>query len=131
MSVEAVRRFCMSLPHSTEQVQWGEHLVFKVGGKIYTILALEPSKHLMSFKVDPEAFAELTENEGIVQAPYCAKGQWVALEPVHPLTSAELQLLLRRSYDLVFAKLTKKLQAELSGKPKAKPRIKKASGKHA
>ena len=131
MNIESVRRFCLSLPHSTEQVQWGEHLVFKVGGKIYTILALEPAKHLMSFKVDPETFAELTENEGIVQAPYCAKGQWVALEPVHPLTLTELQRLLRHSYDLVFAKLTKKLQAELSGKSKTRPRAKKASGKHA
>ena len=103
-------------------MQWGEHLVFKIGGKIYTILALEPSKHLMSFKVDPETFVELTERDGIVQAPYCARGKWVSLEPEHPLSMSELQDLLRRSYDLVFAKLTKKAQAELGAKGKAKPK---------
>ena len=109
-----MRRFCLSLPGATEQVQWGEHLVFKVGGKVYTILALEPSKYLMSFKVEPETFDELIERGGMAQAPYCAKRQWVALEPEHPLSPPELTKLLRRSYDLVLAKLTKKLQAELT-----------------
>jgi len=69
MNIEWVRRYFMSMPNTTEQVQWGEHLVFKVGGKIYTILALEPAKHLMSFKVDPETFAEVAE----VQKPFIGK----------------------------------------------------------
>ena len=104
----------MSLPGATEQVQWGEHLVFKVGGKVYLILALEPSKYLMSFKVEPEVFDELIDRGGMAQAPYCAKRQWIALEREHPLSPAELTKLIRHSYDLVFAKLTKKLQAELT-----------------
>jgi predicted DNA-binding protein (MmcQ/YjbR family) len=114
VEIEFVRRFCLSLPGATEQVQWGEHLVFKVGGKVYLILALEPSKYLMSFKVEPEVFDELIERGGMAQAPYCAKRQWIALEPQHPLSPAELTKLLRRSYDLVFAKLTKKLQAQIT-----------------
>lgn len=116
-----LRRFCLALPHTTESVQWGEHLVFKVGGKVYLIAALEPSKYLMSLKVEPETFDRLVESDGIGQAPYCAKRLWVALEPHHPLTPAELMALLRRSYDLVFAKLTKKLQAQLSLPAKRSP----------
>ena len=42
MNTEWVRRFCMALPHTTETVQWGANLVFKVGGRIYAIAALDP-----------------------------------------------------------------------------------------
>src|SRR5689334_7270462 len=100
MNVDFLRRCCISYPHVTEHVQWGAHLVFKVDGKIFAIAALEPAKHIVSFKVDPEEFVELTERHGIVQAPYCAKGQWIALEPQHPLSAGELVALLRKSYDL-------------------------------
>jgi hypothetical protein len=31
MNLDSIRRFCMSLPHATENVQWGDDLVFKVG----------------------------------------------------------------------------------------------------
>ncbi len=31
-----------SLPHATEQVQWEDNLVFKVGGKMFAVAALEP-----------------------------------------------------------------------------------------
>jgi predicted DNA-binding protein (MmcQ/YjbR family) len=111
----------MALPGTTEQVQWGEHLVFKVGGKVFVILALEPTKYLMSFKVEPEVFDELIERGGMAQAPYCAKRMWIALEPHHPLSLAELTKLLRRAYDLIFAKLTKKLQSEITAKAPSKP----------
>ena len=64
MNIEWVRRFCMSLPHTTETVQWGADLVFKVGGKMYAVVALEPAPVCMSFKCSPEDFAELTEQIG-------------------------------------------------------------------
>ena len=40
MNVEWVRRYCMSLPHTTETVQWGYDLVFKIGGKMYAVAPL-------------------------------------------------------------------------------------------
>jgi predicted DNA-binding protein (MmcQ/YjbR family) len=113
MNVEWIRRYCMSLPHSTETVQWGDHLVFKIGGKIYAVAALEPAAITLSFKCAPEEFAELTERPGIIQAPYFAKGQWVALEGDDALTAAELKPLLKRAYELIFAKLPKKTQVAL------------------
>jgi hypothetical protein len=42
MSTEWVRRFCMKLPHTTEEVLWGGDLVFKIGGKMYAVTVLEP-----------------------------------------------------------------------------------------
>ncbi len=105
----------MSIPHTTETVQWGANLVFKIGGRIYAILALEPADHWISFKCSPEDFADLIEREGAVPAPYLARAQWVALESEDCVTRTELRRLLRAAYDQVFARLTKKVQRELRG----------------
>ena len=80
MSVDWVRRVCLSLPHVTENVQWGYDLVFKVAGKMFAVTPLEPAPHALSFKCTPEEFATLVERPGIVPAPYMARASWVALE---------------------------------------------------
>ena len=113
MEVDFVRRYCMALPHTTETVQWGANLVFKIAGKIYAMAALEPADHWLSFKCSPEDFAELCEREGIIAAPYLARAQWVALETENAISRPELKRILRQAYDLVFAKLPKKTQAGL------------------
>jgi len=120
MDVDFVRACCKSQPHCTETVQWGSDLVFKVGGKMFAVTSLEPAKVCLSFKCSPEKFAELTERPGIIPAPYMARAQWVALEYDDALSAAEIKRYLRQSYELVFAKLTKKMQGELSAAP-AKP----------
>jgi predicted DNA-binding protein (MmcQ/YjbR family) len=113
MNVEWFREQCLSFPHATEQVQWIKDLVFKVGGKMFAVAALEPGAHVFSFKSTPEKYAELIEIPGIIPAPYLARAQWVAFERPDALPRAEIKLLARQSYDLVFAKLPKKIQAEL------------------
>ena len=125
MDVEWIRKFCLTLPHSTEQIQWGNDLVFKVAGKMFAVVVLEPAPVWMSFKCSPDTFAELTEREGIRPAPYMARAQWVALASPDTLTPAELQQYVRSSYDLVFAKLPKKTQAALLKKPLDKKANKK------
>ena len=114
MNLEWVRKYCMALPHTTETVQWGGDLVFKIGGKMYAVAALEPGDHWLSFKCSPEDFAELVECEGVVPAPYLARAQWVALQTEDAVKAAGLKRLLRQAYDLVFAKLTKKARRELA-----------------
>ena len=115
MNIDWVREHCLSLPHATEAVQWGDDLVFKVGGKMFAVVPLEPSaaNHL-AFKCTPEKFAELTEIPGIVPAPYMARAMWVAFEDPNALRVDEIRALISESYDLVFAKLTKKAQQELT-----------------
>jgi predicted DNA-binding protein (MmcQ/YjbR family) len=114
MDIDWVRQFCLALPHSTETVQWGENLVFKVAGKIYAIASLEPGGPWLSFKCTPEEFGELTDRPGIVPAPYLARAQWVALETRAALPREEVRRLLRKSYELVLAKLPKKTRAALA-----------------
>lgn len=111
-----VRAFCLALPHTTEQVLWGDDLVFKIGGKMYAAMPLSPAPVKLSFKCTPEEFAELTERPDIIPAPYSARSHWIALQSMDALTRAEIERLIRQSYDLVFARLTQKLQAELSKK---------------
>jgi predicted DNA-binding protein (MmcQ/YjbR family) len=114
IDIDFLRRQCMSLAGTTEQVQWGYDLVFKVGGKMYAVAPLEPAPVCLSFKCSPEDFADLTERPGIIPAPYMARAQWVALEHEEALSAAEMKRYVRRSYELVRAKLPKKIQAELA-----------------
>jgi predicted DNA-binding protein (MmcQ/YjbR family) len=114
MNIEWIREYCLSLPLATEQVQWVKDLVFKIGGKMFAVAALEPGAKALSFKCTPEKFAELIERPGIVPAPYLARAHWVALESEAALPRSEAKRLLRESYGLVLAKLPKKTQAELA-----------------
>src|SRR5436190_1801538 len=112
MDLDDIRRFCLSLPHATEDVQWGNDLLFRISGKIFTGMSLEPPHSLM-FKCTPEKFDELIELDGIIPAPYMARNKWVMLERLDALSASELKRLIKISYDMIFAKLTKKAQVEL------------------
>ena len=114
MDIEQVQALCLSFPHVTEVVLWGNDLVFKIGGKMFAVTGLDPaSDHCLSFKCTPEEFAELVERDGIVPAPYVARYHWVALQRFSALSDRELTSLLRDAYDLVLAKLPKKVKAKL------------------
>ena len=115
MTIDWVRDQCLALPHVTEDVKWENNLVFSIGDRMFALTGLEPGEVWLSFKASPEVFAELSERPGIRPAPYLARAQWLAVERLDVLDPGELQQLLRQSYDLVLAKLTKKRQRELAG----------------
>jgi predicted DNA-binding protein (MmcQ/YjbR family) len=118
--VDWVRDLCLSFPHATEQVTWGVDLTFRISGKIFAVTVLEPAKVWLSFKCSPENFADLTEQAGVIPAPYLARAQWVALETKDALPKEELGVLLRESYNLVFAKLPRKAREALLQPPRAR-----------
>ncbi|MGE5110356.1 MAG: MmcQ/YjbR family DNA-binding protein [Acidobacteriaceae bacterium] len=121
MNVESIREFCLNLPHVTEVVQWGGHLVLKVGGKMFAVMALEPQDDVvLSFKATPDEFYEYQEQEGIVPAPYLARNQWLALERFDVLRDDELKELLGTSYRLVYEKLPKRAKEALDNGKTAK-----------
>jgi predicted DNA-binding protein (MmcQ/YjbR family) len=121
MDVDSLRKLCLSFPGTTEQIQWGYDLLFKVGGKMFAVTPLEPAPVCLSFKASPETFAELTERPDIIPAPYLARAQWVALQTRDALPTEELSLLLRNSYDMIVAKLPKKTrEALVSSRPSAR-----------
>ena len=114
MDAEWLRQLCLSFPGTTEQIQWGYDLLFKVGGKMYAITPLEPAPVCLSFKASPEKFAELTERQDIIPAPYLARAQWVALQTRDAVGREELAGLLRESYEMILAKLPKKMREAIS-----------------
>ena len=131
MDSESVRAHCLSFPHATENVQWGNDLVFKIAGKMFAVMALEgPVKYIMSFKCTEEKFNEVIEQEGMDPAPYMARNKWVAIERLDVLSDKELKSLLRKSYDLVVEKLPKRVREQLGAPTAAATRPKKSSRKN-
>jgi len=127
MNIDQLRQLCLSFPGATEQIQWGDDLLFKVGGKMFVVIPLEPARLWLTLKADPEEFAELTERSGIIPAPYLARAKWVSIESRDTLSQSEVATLLRKSYELVFAKLPEATKrAIISPSKKAKPQARKA-----
>jgi predicted DNA-binding protein (MmcQ/YjbR family) len=112
---ETIRRYCLTFPHTTENVQWGADLCLKVDGKLFVVTCLEPAPVRISFKCTPEMFVEMCERPGVRPAPYMARAQWVALEQLDTLPDSELRELIAESYRLVWERLPKKRQQQLQG----------------
>jgi predicted DNA-binding protein (MmcQ/YjbR family) len=119
MQIEELRKLCLGFPAVTEHEIWDNDLTFKVGNKMFAHGVLEVAPVWLSFKASDEKFAELLERQGVIPAPYLARAKWVALETRDAIPAAELSELLREAYDLVVAKLPKKIQASLTEKPKS------------
>ena len=101
--------FVAGLPGVTLHEQW-EALVAKVGGKVFCLLG-DTSCDIV-FKVGEIAFDGLTEMDGIGQAAYFAKRQWVRVTP-GALEEELLQGYVGESHRLIASKLTRKMRAEL------------------
>jgi predicted DNA-binding protein (MmcQ/YjbR family) len=115
MNLNKAKAVCRSLPGATEDIKWETNLVFSVGEKMFAVTGADGSDRGISFKVDDDRFLELTDRPGIIPAPYLARAKWVYIEDPKAIGDAEAAQLLKRSHELVFAKLTKKLQREIKG----------------
>ncbi len=134
MNVDAVRKYCLSFPHATEKLQWGETLCFKVEGavekKLFALMNLDAVPPGLCLKCSPERFAELTEIEGIVPAPYLGRYKWVLLESLDVLPACDIEDLIAQSYEMVVAKMRPaKIKPEKIKPAKIKQPRKKASAK--
>jgi len=101
----------MSLPAATQDLKWGDILVFSVADKMFG--ATHTDLKTFSFKVDADRFLELTDRPGMIPSPYLARHKWIKIVDPKLVNHDEAVALVRRSYELVFAKLTKKLQREI------------------
>ena len=112
MNIEDLRKLCSSLPAVTEDIKWGNDLVFSIGGKMFCAASLE-LPFTCSFKVKDEEFEELSNRNGFIPAPYSAKAKWVLVTDPSKLNKSEWKKYIKQSYELVKGKLTKKLRNEL------------------
>lgn len=115
MDERARRRLTAGWPGVEAGLKWEDDLVFTVAGKMFCVLCLRgPQAGALSFKVEDGRFLELTGQPGFVPAPYLARAKWVQVPDPARLPAAELRALVRRAYELVRARLPKKLQRELA-----------------
>lgn len=112
VDLEKLRASCLKLPHVTEDVQWENNLLFRVGGKMFVVVDLDPP-HQFAFKCTPDEFSELTQVEGIIPAPYLARHHWVKVIDHNALKFSEVQRLISESHRLVYQKLSLKVKMEL------------------
>jgi predicted DNA-binding protein (MmcQ/YjbR family) len=103
---------CATLPGATHDIKWGVDLVYSAGGKMFAVTGTDAIERL-SFKVDSERFLELSDQPGMIPAPYLARASWIAVTESKRFARSEPEALVRRSYELVRAGLTKKAQAAL------------------
>ena len=111
MDIDTLRDLCRALPAVTEDIKSGHDLCFSVAGKMFCVAALE-GPLTVSFKVRDEEFDELSNSPGMRPAPYVARYKWVLVEEVNKLSRKEWAHYVTQSYELVKAKLPKKLARE-------------------
>jgi len=109
MNLDAMRRFCATLPGATVDIKWGADECHCVGGKMFAVFGPQEKRgRNVSFKCDPERFLELTDVPGIVPAPYLARAHWVQVQNPKALTDAQGRALIARAHALVLSKLTRR-----------------------
>ncbi|MBT5187956.1 MAG: MmcQ/YjbR family DNA-binding protein [Kordiimonadaceae bacterium] len=115
MTRDEFDNYCGSLKSTTHVVQWGDASVWKIGGKVFAIHSGLGNKnaHSLSFKCSDLNFQILCELDGIIPAPYLARGKWVQLTTKEAMNNQDAKDYISASYGIISKKLTKKLQAEL------------------
>jgi predicted DNA-binding protein (MmcQ/YjbR family) len=129
MDNERVREFCLGLPHVTEAVGWGHHLVFwvgdkAIGGKMFAVIDLDGTgTGVLSFHCGAERFHELIEVEGIVPAPYSARAFWVMVERWDAMRAREYEDELRKAHALIYERLPKRTKTILAMPEKERDKL--------
>ena len=113
MNVEYIKAICKKLDAVTEDIKWGNDLVFSIGGKMFCVVGLDQSPATASFKVKEDDFEEMCNRDGFKPAPYLARYKWVWIEDIERLNKKEWEQYIRQSYKLVKDKLPLKTKKEL------------------
>lgn len=106
MNIEELTEYCQSLQHATAEIQWGDVLVFKVGGKMFCFVALDEDVLKMNLKCDPDEAIELRERFSAVLPGYhMNKKYWNTVIIDGSVSDNMLRIWIEKSYRLVIAKL--------------------------
>ena len=115
MTRDEFNAFCGAMKATSHVVQWGNADVWKVGGKVFALCGWNEGADAFTFKASEIAYEVLQDQPGIRPAPYLASRgmKWLQVYAEPGLSDDELKEHIVMSYDMVVAKLTKKLRAEL------------------
>jgi predicted DNA-binding protein (MmcQ/YjbR family) len=106
---DELRAACLSLPGAVEDFPFTDEVsVFKVGGKMFALCALDDEPLRLSLKCDPELAAQLrAAHPAIAPGYHLNKRHWNTVTIDGSLPGQMVTDLLHDSYDLVVASLPK------------------------
>jgi predicted DNA-binding protein (MmcQ/YjbR family) len=109
MDLARFREYCLSKSDATESAPFGpEVLVFKVGGKMFALAALDQVPSRVNLKCDPDLALDLRDRyEQVTPGYHMNKRHWNTVEIESAIPDAELQKMIDHSYDLVAKRLRK------------------------
>ena len=107
--------FCRTFKGAENVEQWGGASVWKLGGKIFAICSRwGAGNHTkISFKCSDLAYAILSEQPGIIPAPYLARAKWVQIESAGAMSAQDIKDYIEAAYFIIMAKLTRAQRREL------------------
>jgi predicted DNA-binding protein (MmcQ/YjbR family) len=115
MNIEEFRNYCLAKEAVEECFPFDEEtLVFKVGGKMFALAALERLPVSVNLKCDPDYALELREKyTSVLPGYHTSKYNWNTIVLESELPDQLMRSLIDLSYNLVFEKLTKKVRQEI------------------
>jgi len=117
MEADDLREYLLAKPSVTEETPFGpDVLVYKVAGKMFATLGFDDQDGLgrVNLKCEPDRAVQLREDfEAIIPGYHMNKTHWNTLILNRTLKESLVSELVDHSYDLVVAKLTKKVREQL------------------
>lgn len=109
MDLAQFRAYCLSKPGATENTPFGpDVLVFKVGGKMFALAALDEMPTRVNLKCDPDLALELRDRyEQVTPGYHMNKKHWNTVEIENGVPDSEVRKMIDHSYDLVTRSLPK------------------------
>ncbi len=110
MNIEEFRKFCLSLPDSSEKMPFQAFraaqsiLAFYVGGKIFCFFDIDTFE-ACTIKCNPDIIDELKARYNAVDAPYnMSPKHWISIRFNDDMPDEEIKYWTRQSYDIVVRK---------------------------
>jgi predicted DNA-binding protein (MmcQ/YjbR family) len=107
MDLESFREYCLTKTGATEGAPFGETVVvFKVGGKMFALAALDEVPATVNLKCDPDLALELRDRYEQVRPGYhMNKKHWNTVELGTGIPDPEIRKMIDHSYELVVQSL--------------------------
>jgi len=115
MDLGEFREYCLTKPRAREETPFGpDVLVFKVGGKMFALAALDEVPTTVNLKCEPDLALDLRDRyEQVSPGYHMNKKHWNTVEIDSGLPESELRKMIDHSYDLVAKSLSKALRERL------------------
>lgn len=123
MTLDDVRALVMAQPGAWEDMPFGpEALVYKVGPRMFALVAWQETPLTISLKCHPQHALALRDHYRGVQPGYhLNKQHWITVEVDSDVPDDEVRALIEGSYELVKKGLTRAQRAELAAQTASAP----------